>query len=335
MSITYAGDLMVSKNVNIRVNYDKIVVNLEAPITDRRKPIKNKVSLRSDPRCVDNILSEDIDAVCLANNHIMDYGDDGLVDTLRYLENRSVKYFGAGRERANFNNPAYIYDDGQKIALLGYVCKSTSPIYKDLRFGCAPLSVEKITKDIENKVCDKTDQIVVSLHWGAEEVSLPKPRDVSVARELAKTDVSLIIGHHAHIIQSYENVEDTDIFYGLGNFVLAQSESDRSSMSRVSNIGRQYYWNKSSLLVQYTHSKNNFTCVQSYRRNDEVVVIGENCPYNVSFAFDMIIYDAIYSVIYSLCRLRKMAWSFITNPKMIKYEHIINIYEILIGGKKD
>ena len=159
-------------------------------------------------------------AVCLANNHILDYGIYSFTKTLEYLDQKGIKYFGAGQKATNFNNPSILNISNNRIALFGYTCESTNPTYpqNDTDFGVAPLDIDLISNDI-NRTRDEVDFIVVQLHWGEEEIKYPKIEDTHLAKRIIDIGADLIIGHHAHVIQSCEQYHNKWIFYGIGNFI--------------------------------------------------------------------------------------------------------------------
>ena len=147
----------------------------------------------------------------------MDYGEEGFEKTLEYLKKNNIGYFGAGNIGNNFNNPCILNVSGSRIALLGYSCASTHAVFgNENRNGSALLDKEQIFKDIQS-VKNKADFIIVQLHWGDEEIKYPKFTDVQTAHQIIDCGADMIIGHHAHVIQSIEVYKDKHIFYGIGN----------------------------------------------------------------------------------------------------------------------
>ena len=128
-------------------------------------------------------------AVCLANNHIMDYGEEGSAGHgLRDLRNEGIRYFGAGVLADRCHNPLLLSLDGQRIALLGYVCPTTHPIFAS--HGCFGVAFHRpgaIARDMFVARESGAERIVVQLHWGEEDVGLPRPADVAKARTSSST----------------------------------------------------------------------------------------------------------------------------------------------------
>ncbi len=152
-----------------------MICNLEAPLTECNTPIEGNVVLKSSGKFLKGTFKQPPLAVSLANNHIMDYGNDGFIDTINFLEENNIKYFGAGESAGNYNNPVIFDMDNLKIGILGYCYKhyydQISKV-KDLKFGPAPIDYELIKKDTKF-LNGKVDKIFVQLHWGIEHCNYP------------------------------------------------------------------------------------------------------------------------------------------------------------------
>lgn len=216
MKLNFIGDVYINRGMKIAEGTDlsNLILNLEAPLTNSGIPAKGKVNLYMDEDHFFNTFKDfNISAVNLSNNHIMDYGEDAFNYTLQILRKRNIPFFGAGKESENFNNPFIINND---TALFGYSCESTNGVFgSNERSGAAYFSVDKVIGDIENY--KNKFNIIVSIHWGQEYFSFPKPEDVKKARRLIEEGVDLIIGHHTHKIQSKEIYKNKHIYYSLGN----------------------------------------------------------------------------------------------------------------------
>lgn len=217
--LTILGDIYLDRSYIVRGLDSPFIVNLEHPITKRGKPIPNKTNLQQERSYLLETFGGYPIAVCLANNHIFDYGDDGFQDTISYLSSNGVGYYGAGNPANNYYNPFVVELKGRRLGLFGYVCPTTHPVFcNEKGSGVARIDLEKILLDMKAHR-DALDLIIISLHWGEEEVPFPRPEDISLARQLIDHGADIIVGHHAHIIQSYELYKNKHIFYGLGNFL--------------------------------------------------------------------------------------------------------------------
>ena len=149
----------------------------------------------------------------------MDFGEEAFSKTKEILEEQGIPYLGAGIKNENFNNPRIIEFAEKKIGLCGYCCNSAHPVHgTDTQNGSATLELDIIIKDIE-LLKDKVDFIIVQPHWGVQNIPFPKFSDVEIAHTIIDAGADIIIGHHAHVIQSHEIYKGKYIFYGLGNFI--------------------------------------------------------------------------------------------------------------------
>jgi poly-gamma-glutamate synthesis protein (capsule biosynthesis protein) len=176
-------------------------------------------------------------AVCLANNHIMDYGVDGYRDTLTALKSSGIYHFGAGTIGENCNNPLVLPVQDTLVGLAGYVCPTTDPVFaQGDRPGVMPITLDHVEKDILTARRKGAQRIIINLHWGVEGVGAPRPEDVQLARKILQCGADMIIGHHTHCIQSYEMCGSKGVFYGLGNCIFPNDWDLRPSASEFSRF---------------------------------------------------------------------------------------------------
>lgn len=248
--ISFLGDVYLDKQYRSLINLENFIFNLEYPISSRGIPAKNKINLIQQKSHIVATFGKKPLAVCLANNHIMDFGEEAFEDTIKYLEEENIRFFGAGNKKNNFNNPLLINIAGKIVAISGYSCRSTNAGFgSDLGNGSALLEYSRIKEDLDNF---QADYKIVQLHWGMEEIAFPTYNDVQLAHKIIDGGADVIIGHHAHVIQPVEEYNGKMIFYGLGNcifpdFALA-SHFDGTSFTKFSSK-KQRNHNKRSLLV--------------------------------------------------------------------------------------
>ena len=134
----------------------------------------------------------------------------------------------------------------------------------------------KVLKDIE-KVKDKADLIIVAMHWGEEYTTNPSVNQKQIAKELSEMGVNLIIGNHAHSIQPVEMVNDTLVFYALGNFIAAQDTIDKQTGVLVSlNIKKEkdkitFNDIKGKLIYTYFSGSRNFKIYPYEKLNNSLL----------------------------------------------------------------
>jgi poly-gamma-glutamate synthesis protein (capsule biosynthesis protein) len=192
----------------------------------------------------------------------MDFGAQGLDDTRKQLAELGIGAFGAGTLEENAGNPLILGESG--LALLGYACPSTAAVLAtEHQPGAAPLAPDRIAVDIAEARKRGARRVVVSLHWGEEEVSLPKPADVKTARAILAAGADLIVGHHSHCIQRFERYQGKFIFYGLGNCIMPDVDEpsyfEETGRSTRRFVKKQQWWNKRSLAVDYDIDSQNVT----------------------------------------------------------------------------
>jgi len=217
-AILFLGDVLTFKPVKFRSNY-KSIINLEGPLVKDGKPAMNKIALKMENNYLNEIFGSNLLSVNLGNNHILDYGIDGLTSTLKELNESKTHFFGTSGPSAYHSNPSIIEFSNIKIALFSFVCKSTSALVslEDVAY-LEWLDLELIRRKV-SEVRKEVNKVVVSIHWGIEDCSYPKKEDVILARKLIDNGVDIIIGNHTHAPQPIEKYNNGIIAYSLGNFI--------------------------------------------------------------------------------------------------------------------
>jgi poly-gamma-glutamate synthesis protein (capsule biosynthesis protein) len=235
---------------------DGLVFNLEAPITTHDCHAEGKICLKTDPATFEAAFSGSKPlAACLANNHILDYGPKGFDDTVSALTSAGIPYFGAGKLNDSCNNPLLVSVNGVIVALLGYVCATTHPLVASNDVpGVMLMDRNAIATDVERARARGATRIVVCLHWGEEEVALPKPADVGMARWIIEQGVDVVVGHHAHCRQPIYDNGSQRVFFGLGNVLFPDFEYRVDG--RLYAWGKQRRWNRRSTLVRFQPESN-------------------------------------------------------------------------------
>ena len=227
MKLSFFGDTVLDKPYYIDFEIEEFIFNLETPLSCKGTPAKGKVNICQEQSYIQETFKQRPLAVSLANNHMMDYGEEAFAKTKALLEAQKIPYFGAGVEGDNFNNPSIIDFAGKKIGLCGYSCSSIQAVIGDKEHsGSALLEADKIIADI-TLLKSKVDFIIIQPHWGIQEIPFPTFTDTKIAYALIDAGADMIIGHHAHVIQSHEIYKGKSIFYGLGNFIFPDLDVPR------------------------------------------------------------------------------------------------------------
>lgn len=333
--VTFFGDVLPRKPYSVKATIPGVpVLNLEGPICEPLHPWPNTVNLHASENYLRDIFGRGPLIACLANNHIMDFGEAGFRETIEHLVAAEIKYFGAGSIDEQLNNPLCIAIQGTTVALLGFVCPSTHPVYADgTRPGVSPLSLDAISSAIQKIQQAGIDRIVVSLHWGPEEVSLPRPDDVQLARNIIDAGADLIIGHHPHRIQPYEVYEGRYIFYSLGNCLMPDLEEasnyDDNGQPQGNFVKKQYEWHRRSLGVTY-HPASRSVKMSMYHFDGQRLASGDDseCPVELSVG-DSDAYGRRYKRSYYLGKLQYKFHTALTQRKVPGLKDLKSITSIV------
>lgn len=221
--------------VNILKNGDVTFANFEAPITNSLHSLykKNKIILKCSPASIDAVKAAGFDALSLANNHMMDYYDTGMYDTIALLNKYGIGHSGAGGNLDEARKPLIIEENGVKIGFISYTDMAYMYLGNpninyaagDDRAGVAPRKMELILEDLE-KLQSQVDISAVSLHWGVEETFKITPEMVEFAHRLMDNGADIILGHHPHQFQGIEIYKGKPIIYSMGNFIFDQNDPE-------------------------------------------------------------------------------------------------------------
>ena len=228
---------------------DIAFANLEAPLTTRGVRAEKQNTLRADPCQIEDLLISGVDIVSLANNHMLDYGIDGLADTLVNLERHGVMQVGAGLNLEAARRTAVLEGPGGRMGFLAFASTLPQGFAADAeRPGIAPIHataafvVENplvqeqpgtpppvitfplqmdvdVTVESVRKLKAEAEFVVVSAHWGVAGQDAVMDYEREVARALIDAGCDLILGHHPHRLHGVEFYREKPIFYSIGNFV--------------------------------------------------------------------------------------------------------------------
>ncbi len=193
--------------------------NLENPISTRGKAQPKSYTFRADPSFVKGLTYAGFDVLSLANNHIGDYGDIALTDTLDILDSADIVAVGAGRTITEAHEVRIVESRGLKIAFLAYnQINPKSFAATDSSPGTAWMEEERMVAAV-TAAQQKADIVVVSCHWGVEYRPNSDATQQKIARVLADAGADLVLGHHPHVVQGLQYDRNTFTAYSLGNFV--------------------------------------------------------------------------------------------------------------------
>lgn len=179
-------------------------------------------TFRAEPEAVELLEVFGVDAVTLANNHVYDYGETGLLDTMQYLNEAGIPYVGAGADMDEASKILYYVANGRKIAIV-----AASQIEKTFQYTkeatetsagvLKTLNPDKFLRVIE--LADANSDYVIAVpHWGTEGTLYPDASQRMLAEKFARAGADVIIGGHPHRLQGAAYVEGVPVAYSLGNF---------------------------------------------------------------------------------------------------------------------
>lgn len=203
---------------------DIVLGNLETPLTDGRRVLTGEMVFRADPDLARTLKGYNFSVLSLANNHTMNFGEKGMLDTIKYLSEAGISYVGAGANYQEANSPVYLEVEGLRFAFLAYNDSDVvPPSYeaKDDKSGTAFMDTQALVKAVA-EAKEKADFVIVSMHSGNEYEDHHNKRQEDFAHAAIDAGAELVLGHHAHVIQDIELYKDKYIFYGLGNFIFDQ-----------------------------------------------------------------------------------------------------------------
>lgn len=197
---------------------DLSILNLESPIVDGNAlPIqKAGPNLKTCPTIIESLKYLNIDAVTLANNHFYDYGEKGVLDTLKYLKDNKIRYVGGGKNLKEASEILYVCIDDEKLAIIN-CCEHEYSIATDTKAGSNPLlPIRQYYKILEAR--NNADYVLIIVHGGIEGYQLPTPRMKELYEFFIDVGADAVVNHHQHCYSGYEIYNNRPIFYGLGNF---------------------------------------------------------------------------------------------------------------------
>lgn len=218
----YGVDHLFSPSIDSLFRASDIVVgNLECPATAIKAPVFKQYIFRAEPEWLPALKSHGITHLNLANNHSIDQGRDGLLDTYQNIQKAGIMPFGAGRNMQEAIQPVLLSERPRKIWLLAslqlalenYAYLPDSPCVSQMTIDSLCACIGRLRR------ADPSSYIIVSLHWGWENHLDVVPRQRYDAHRLIDAGADCLACHHTHTRQPMELYRQKPIFYGLGNFI--------------------------------------------------------------------------------------------------------------------
>jgi poly-gamma-glutamate synthesis protein (capsule biosynthesis protein) len=232
ISFLFFGDMMLDRSVGKRIKekgldylfekladeenkffqgIDIIGCNLEGAVTNNGSHYAPQVAydFAFHPDLINQLKKYNFNFFNLANNHLYDQGKRGVNETEKNLSEMNFNYSGCVDGVIDECSSKIIDISNKKIAMAGF-----STVY-------SKLDKEKLKTEIKN-LADKSDLVIVNMHWGIEYTNIFNKTQQELAHILIDAGANIVIGHHPHVVQGIEIYKNRPIFYSLGNFIFDQ-----------------------------------------------------------------------------------------------------------------
>lgn len=205
-------------------DYDLKYWNQETIFGGKERGYSGYPRFNSPSEFGDDMIKIGFNMVSLANNHSMDQNEAGVLNSVAYWNTKDVVW--NGQSDSEENRLAHIYGEKNNIkyALLSYTMHTNGlPVPSSKPYLVNVYDKDKVKADIES-VRPNVDVLFVAMHWGEEYTHKPNSNQRETAEYLASLGVDVIIGCHPHVIQPIEKINNTIVYYSLGNFISNQGD---------------------------------------------------------------------------------------------------------------
>ena len=205
---------------------DIVVGNLECPATHIKSPVQKRFIFRAEPEWLKVLRKHGITHLNLANNHAIDQGRQGLMDTKENILRAGMTPIGAGRHMSEAAQPVLLTQQPRKVwlvsslrlALENFAYLTNKPCVSQEPMDSLIFRIRTLRRQ------DAKAVIIVSLHWGGEHTKNPVPSQRLEAHRLINAGADALICHHTHTLQTIERYRGHDIYYSIGNFIFDQQK---------------------------------------------------------------------------------------------------------------
>ena len=253
LTVVLTGDILLDRGVRTAIEHhgvdhlfsdgvdsvfhaaQVVVGNLECPATEIEAPVFKKFIFRAEPSWLEALQRHGVTHLNLANNHSIDQGRRGLIDTKENILAAGMVPIGAGANMAEASEPVLLAEQPRKVwlvpslrlALENYAYLTDKPCVSQEPMDSLLQRVYRLRQQ------DSTAVIIVSLHWGAEHKLVPVPRQRLDAHLLIQAGADVLVCHHTHTLQSIEDYQGHMIYYSVGNFIFDQHKPLNSEACMV------------------------------------------------------------------------------------------------------
>lgn len=241
--ISVAGDLCLEEDGFVLDKYDEVqdleqcispevletvrsadifYLNHEYTVSERGEPLEGKYyTFRAKPERMALLEEMGTDLVSLANNHIYDYGEEAMVDTMDYLKEAGIPYVGGGRDLKEAERPSYFIVNGMKI---GFVAASNAekihytPSAGESSAGILEAYDTALFSQVIQKASKECDYLIAYIHWGPEDENQYAAYQTKQGKEFLDSGADIVVGGHPHVLQGIEYIDGKPVVYSMGDF---------------------------------------------------------------------------------------------------------------------
>ena len=242
LHIVITGDLLLDRGVREKINMvgvdalfsptidslfhssDYVIANLECPVTKIRERVFKRFIFRGEPEWLPALRRHGITHLNLANNHSIDQGRSGLLDTQEQIIKAGMIPIGAGKNMGEAAKPILISTTPRHVwAISSLRLPLENFPYLPQKPCVSQESIDSLILRVAHlRTTDKNSYILLILHWGWEHHFKATPLQCEHARRLIDAGADAIVGHHSHTLQTIETYRGKPIYYGIGNFIFDQ-----------------------------------------------------------------------------------------------------------------
>ncbi len=246
VTTTITGDIMLGRRVGARLEQrgdpsavfrplaerlasaDITVGNLESTLSKSGPPTQGGDSFGASPSVLQGLKLAGYDLLSVANNHLGDFGEDAIVETLEKLEDGGFRTVGGGADLAQAARPVVITVRGVRVGFIATDSIGETPAASRNSPGTnrinAPPRTGPLDRTALKRVADSVrgldaDVVIALPHWGTQYTNKPEPSQRRIARALVDAGVDVVVGGHPHWVQGWESIRDGTVVHSLGNFV--------------------------------------------------------------------------------------------------------------------
>lgn len=278
------GDILLHKPLYTYDNYDFafqavaqqlqsidfLVANQESMPGGVELQLSGYPSFNSPKHIIRDLKNNGIDMVSLANNHTIDRGERGLRNVFKHLEEYDMPYVGAYASEEDKLQQRIVERNGIQIGILAYTYGTNGiPVPAGKEYLVTLIEAKMIEEQLR-ELKKNVDVAILSIHWGDEYALHPNSEQIELAKMAVDAGADIVFGHHPHVLQPYEQIEKSHVFYSVGNFYSAQ-QFDTTNIGGIARVE----------LEKITIAGKHFIQVQNPKFYPTAVILDEQKRYTV------------------------------------------------------